>query len=154
MAQKSKCYTQSSRTLLSIYTESLTNRPSPPRPSKECVESSGGGVAWWKAWGKNAPELMSVAVALLSLPGTSGACERNWSVHDLIQSDLRTLLDPGRLRKLVYIYFNIRALAYADAQEAKKLEAAARIALAALASKDARARSALARSAPREARPP
>ena len=74
--------------------------------SKECVESSGGGVAWWKAWGKNAPELMSVAVALLSLPGTSGACERNWSVHDLIQSDLRTLLDPGRLRKLVYIYFN------------------------------------------------
>ena len=50
-------------------------------------------------------------MALLSLPGSSGAAERNWSAHGFIQSPLRTCLDPVRLRKLVYIYFNLKALA-------------------------------------------
>ncbi len=44
------------------------------------------------------------------MPATAAACERNWSVWAHIWSRKRNLLKPDRVAKLVYVYFNRRAL--------------------------------------------
>jgi len=77
----------------------------------EVLEACTDQLAWWAAWGSDAPILTNIARALLSLPSSSAAAERNWSTYGLIHSKLRNRLSPDRLKKLVYIYFNLRALA-------------------------------------------
>ena len=67
-------------------------------------------LSWWKLHCGHLPHLQKVAILLLSLPGSSGAVERSFSMLDFIHSSLRNRLDPAVREKLLYIYFNIRAL--------------------------------------------
>ena len=65
---------------------------------------------WWTMYGGHVPHLQKVAQILLSLPGSSAAVERSFSMLDFVHSALRNRLDKECREKLLYIYFNVRAL--------------------------------------------
>jgi hypothetical protein len=48
----------------------------------------------------------------------ASSCERNWSAHGHIHSQIRNRLDPATTEKLVYVYSKIAA-ATRDADELK-----------------------------------
>lgn len=73
-------------------------------------------LLWWRSWGDEFPMLSKLALKVLSLPPSSASAERNWSTQDFIISKRRSRLAPRRGEKLVYIYFNLRSLAQAEAQ--------------------------------------
>jgi hypothetical protein len=56
---------------------------------------------WWQANGAGMPELRRAAVRILSLPSSSGACERNWSTFDFVHSRKRNRLHPKVFIRLI-----------------------------------------------------
>ncbi|GBG75263.1 hypothetical protein CBR_g19897 [Chara braunii] len=65
---------------------------------------------WWEAFGSKHDLLAPQAIRLLGQASSSAACERNWSLHELIYGWRRTKLLPERMAKLVYISWNVRLL--------------------------------------------
>jgi hypothetical protein len=52
------------------------------------------------------PELALVGMRVLAQVISASSCERNWSVHGHIHSEVRNRLVPATTEKLVYIYSN------------------------------------------------
>ncbi|KAE8910748.1 hypothetical protein PF005_g29 [Phytophthora fragariae] len=71
-------------------------------------------LAWWTdKCGKELDEkrdyfplLAQLAVMIFTIPTSSAASERSWSIHDFIHTKRRNRLDAGRVDKLVFIYYN------------------------------------------------
>ncbi|GBG66645.1 hypothetical protein CBR_g66781 [Chara braunii] len=61
---------------------------------------------WWEAYCGKLDLLQPQAVKLLGQASSSAACERNWSLHELIFGHRHTKLPPERLGKLVYSNWN------------------------------------------------
>ena len=57
------------------------------------------------------PELALVGMRVLSQVISASSCERNWSAHGHIHSEIRNSLAPATTEKLVYIYSNRKAVA-------------------------------------------
>ena len=74
------------------------------------VVDSLSSYGWWKAYADPGP-LQNVAIALGAIPATAGATERNWNEFGQLYTRNRNRLKPERLRKLVFIYHNLRILA-------------------------------------------
>ncbi|GBG68947.1 hypothetical protein CBR_g3646 [Chara braunii] len=55
---------------------------------------------WWEAFGSKHDFLVPQAIKLLGQTNSSAACERNWSLHELIYGRRRTKLLPERMAKL------------------------------------------------------
>jgi hypothetical protein len=68
------------------------------------------GNTWWKCYGSGAPHLQKLALRILSIPTSSAASERCWSVMGNIHNETRNRLTDDRVEKLVYVYFNERML--------------------------------------------
>ncbi|GBG82938.1 hypothetical protein CBR_g36465 [Chara braunii] len=62
---------------------------------------------WWDSFGSRLNLLQPQAIKLLGQTSSSAACERNWSLHELIFGRRRTKLLSGRLAKLVYNNWNL-----------------------------------------------
>jgi hypothetical protein len=72
-----------------------------------------GGVSpemFWKERQQHAPELAKVALMVLTIPPASASSERVFSAVGRIWDTSRTRLATQRVRKMLYIYFNRRAL--------------------------------------------
>ncbi|GBG61849.1 hypothetical protein CBR_g23803 [Chara braunii] len=65
---------------------------------------------WWEAFGSKHDLLAPQVIKLLGQASSSAACERNWSLHELIYGRRRTKLMPERMAKLVYNSWNVRLL--------------------------------------------
>ena len=61
---------------------------------------------WWVMHGGEYPELQQVAVRILAMVSSAGACERIWSAYDFVHSKKRNRLDPDRVEDLVYVFTN------------------------------------------------
>jgi hypothetical protein len=57
------------------------------------------------------PELALVGMRVVSQVISASSCERNWSAHGHIHSEIRNSLAPATTEKLVYIYSNRKAVA-------------------------------------------
>lgn len=80
-------------------------------------EATSNPVRWWQSWGDEFPTVKKLALKLLSLlPPSAASAERNWSTQDFIVSKRRNRLKARRAEKLIYIYFNLRSLAQAEAR--------------------------------------
>ena len=71
-------------------------------------------LCWWVTWGKHVPSLQAVAVRIMKVPVGFAAGERSFSNVSHIQSPVRTRLSHAWLHKLLYIYYNSRALPHVD----------------------------------------
>jgi len=60
---------------------------------------------WWMI-NNSYPALKEFAQRILSIPTSSAASERSWSVHSFIHSKRRNRLKPARVEKLAFIYSN------------------------------------------------
>ena len=73
-----------------------------------------GGVsasgAWWQLHGAPWPELQEICIRLFAIGTSSCTSERNFSTWSHVWSALASGLKFETARKLVYCYFNIRAL--------------------------------------------
>ncbi len=58
-----------------------------------------------------------MAVRVLSMVSSAGACERNWSAYDSVHSKKRNRLDPDRAADLIYVFTNMRLLKKARKSE-------------------------------------
>ncbi|XP_066336805.1 putative transcriptional regulator tpeD [Miscanthus floridulus] len=67
-------------------------------------------MTWWTNHGQSVPQLMSLAMKLLSQPASSSCCERNWSTYSFIHSVKRNALTPERAEDLVFVHSNLRHL--------------------------------------------
>ena len=67
------------------------------------------------------PELAMVGMRVLSQVISASSCERNWSAHGHIHSEVRNRLAPATTEKLVYIYSNRKALAAASQNDELKM---------------------------------
>ncbi len=63
---------------------------------------------WWQQAGGECRELQTVAVRVLAMVSSAGACERVWSTFDFVHSKKRNRLDPDRAGDLVYVHRNRR----------------------------------------------
>jgi hypothetical protein len=61
---------------------------------------------WWQSWPKS--ELQQLAVKIFLIPTSSAAAERNFSNFGFIHNKIRNRLRNDRVKKLVYIYGNLR----------------------------------------------
>ena len=62
---------------------------------------------WWSIQSCS-QDLKDLATYALSINPTSGAAERNWSVHGFLHSKSRNKLANRRVEQLVYVYTNLR----------------------------------------------
>lgn len=62
---------------------------------------------WWHEM-ECSTTLRELAVWALSVTPTTGAAERNWSAHNYIHSKARNRLTNERVKKLVYLFQNLR----------------------------------------------
>lgn len=62
---------------------------------------------WWLEQ-QCSPHLQALAIYALSISPTTGAAERNWSSHSYIHSKARNRLSNERVKKLVYLFQNLR----------------------------------------------
>lgn len=67
-------------------------------------------MRWWRTWGESVPCLQVLAVKIMQLPAGFAAGERSFSNAGNIKSKLRTRLSYATFHKLLFIYFNSRAL--------------------------------------------
>ena len=65
-------------------------------------------ASWWEANACEVPELQYVAVRVLSLAIANSAAERNWSIHEFLQSKRRSRLGFEKQRMLVNVYVNLK----------------------------------------------
>lgn len=77
---------------------------------------------WWRAEGMDMPALQEVALKVHSMPATACSIERGWSNCSHVLSKKRTSLLATRMEKLVFIYFNSRALGRRDLLDAPNWE--------------------------------
>lgn len=63
---------------------------------------------WWDMYGQGHPELLKVAVRLLSQVSSACSCERSWSAYDFIHNRRRNRLTASRARDLVFVFTNGR----------------------------------------------
>ena len=61
---------------------------------------------WWQSWPNS--KLQELAIKILLIPTSSAAAERNFSTFGFIHNKIRNRLKNDRVKKLVYIYGNIR----------------------------------------------
>ncbi|EGZ12144.1 hypothetical protein PHYSODRAFT_457372, partial [Phytophthora sojae] len=61
---------------------------------------------WWLVKVNKFPLLHALATRVLSIPTSSAASERSWSVHSFIRTKRRNRLKPDRVEKLAYLYSN------------------------------------------------
>ena len=78
----------------------------------KCVQTPEG---WYKLYIRSHhPELALVGMRVLSQVVSASSCERNWSAHGHIHSEVRNRLAPATTEKLVtllvYIYSNQKAV--------------------------------------------
>ena len=69
----------------------------------------------------DSPSLALVGMRVLSQVISASSCERNWSAHGHIQSEVRNRLAPATTEKLVYIYSNRKAVAAAACDDELKM---------------------------------
>ena len=70
-----------------------------------------GPEEWYKMYVKPFhPELALVGMRVLSQVISASSCERNWSAHGHIHTEVRNRLAPATTEKLVYIYCNKKAV--------------------------------------------
>ncbi|CAL8465878.1 g5414 [Coccomyxa elongata] len=74
------------------------------------MERDSPACQWCQMNGAHCPELCKVARIVLAMVSSVGACERNWSAHDVIQTKKRNRLDPKREVDLVYLYCKLRLI--------------------------------------------
>ena len=67
-------------------------------------------VMWWETFGTATPNLMKLAIRVLSQGSSASACERNWSTFSLLHTRRRNRLSPCHVEKLVYLHTNLRLL--------------------------------------------
>ena len=67
------------------------------------------------------PELAMVGMRVLSQVISASSCERNWSAHGHIHSEVCNSLAPATTEKLVYIYSNRKAVAAATRNDELKM---------------------------------
>ena len=56
------------------------------------------------------PELALVGMRVLSQVISASSCERNWSAHGHVHTEVRNRLAPATTEKLVYVHSNSRAV--------------------------------------------
>jgi hypothetical protein len=61
---------------------------------------------WWQSWPNS--ELQQLAIDILLIPTSSAAAERNFFNFGFIHNKIRNRLRNERVKKLVYIYGNLR----------------------------------------------
>ena len=61
---------------------------------------------WWQSW--PASKLQQLAIKVFLIPTSSAAAERNFSNFGFIHNKIRNRLKNDRVKKLVYIYGNLR----------------------------------------------
>lgn len=61
---------------------------------------------WWQSWPTS--KLQQLAIKVLLIPTSSAAAERNFSNFGFIHNKIRNRLKNDRVKKLVYIYGNLR----------------------------------------------
>lgn len=69
-------------------------------------------LVWWTRarFGSQHEELRSLAIKLLHVPATSATAERNWSAFRFIHTRLRNRLAAPKVKKLVYVFENTKAV--------------------------------------------
>ncbi len=81
-----------------------------------------GPEEWYKLYVRlNYPELALVGMLVLSQVISASSCERQWSAHGHIHSEVRNRLAPATTEKLVYIYSNRKAVAAAACDDERKM---------------------------------
>ncbi|KAL0235214.1 hypothetical protein GEMRC1_001796 [Eukaryota sp. GEM-RC1] len=63
---------------------------------------------WWDKEGSRDGVLRRAAMKILGQPSSSGAAERNWSVHSIIKTKRRNRMSHSLLDDLVFMYANIK----------------------------------------------
>src|SRR5687768_14910450 len=61
---------------------------------------------WWQSWPNS--KLQQFAINILLIPTSSAAAERNFSNFGFIHNKIRNRLKNDRVKKLVYIYGNLK----------------------------------------------
>jgi hypothetical protein len=61
---------------------------------------------WWNVHKSEHPSLYELSVTVLSIPTSSAASERAWSIFDLIHTKKRNRLSTGKVSKLAFVYIN------------------------------------------------
>ncbi len=70
-----------------------------------------GPILWWQTFCPDAPDaLRKIAAMLLSLPASSAASERAWSLCGLIATKLRNRLAVEKINKIAYVTWNAQKL--------------------------------------------
>ncbi|XP_048442454.1 uncharacterized protein LOC125478352 [Pyrus x bretschneideri] len=62
-------------------------------------------TAWWKHFGTKTPELMKLAIRVLSLTCSASGCERNCSTFSMTHTKRRNRLEHKRLNALAYVKY-------------------------------------------------
>ncbi|KAK1936997.1 hypothetical protein P3T76_009775 [Phytophthora citrophthora] len=75
-------------------------------PNERENNSRDSPLDWWMLKSKRFPLLYDLATRVLSLPTSSAASERSWSVHSFLHNKRRNRLKPERVEKLAYVYSN------------------------------------------------
>ena len=57
------------------------------------------------------PELAMVGMRVLSQVFSASSCERNWSAHGHIHSEIRNRLEPATIERLMYVDSNNKTVA-------------------------------------------
>ncbi|GBG69610.1 hypothetical protein CBR_g4441 [Chara braunii] len=65
---------------------------------------------WWSKWGQCAPQLQVIALRVMYMWTCSSPAERNWAVHEGVQTKKRNRLEFEKVAKLVEISANVRLL--------------------------------------------
>ncbi|POM70023.1 Hypothetical protein PHPALM_13621 [Phytophthora palmivora] len=63
-------------------------------------------LQWWGTNRDDYPHLFEIARRIFTMPTSSAATERSWSIHKFIHSDRRNRLKTEKVRKLVFKYSN------------------------------------------------
>ena len=81
-----------------------------------------GPEEWYEMYVKPFhPELALVGMRVLSQVISASSCERNWSAHGHIHTEVRNRLAPATTEKLVYIYCNKKAVMAAARDDELKM---------------------------------
>lgn len=63
---------------------------------------------WWWSYGGQCKTLQKLAVRIVAQCNSSSGCERNWSTFALVHTKLRNKLGYDKLKKLVYVNYNLK----------------------------------------------
>ncbi|KAF4134950.1 hAT family C-terminal dimerization region [Phytophthora infestans] len=75
-------------------------------PEEHAENAVDAPLDWWLLYRKKLFVLYTLATRVLSIPTSSAASERSWSVHSFIHSKRRNRLKPERVEKLAFVYSN------------------------------------------------